>query len=77
MTESVQFALMGIGENRMALRLLAAIAAAEDRLCELVDRPDDDPAILMLRAAMAEAKRSLPPTIHAEPPLLQAEWRIS
>jgi hypothetical protein len=49
---------MEVETNHMVLRLLAAITAAEDRLCELSPRPEDDAVILLLRSAMLEAERS-------------------
>ena len=47
-------------ENRLILRLQAALAAAEDRLCELIEKPENDGAVLMARAAIVEAERHFP-----------------
>ena len=59
-------------ENRLILRLLAAVAAAEDRLCDSVSKPEEDDLVLMLRAAMLEAERSLPAAPHTKREILKA-----
>ena len=53
-------------DNHLVLRLLAAVTAAEDRLTESQQTPEDDDLVLMLRAAILEAERSFPPTTYRE-----------
>jgi hypothetical protein len=49
---------MDIETSRVVLWLLAAITAAEDRLCEYLPKPEDDSVVLLLRSAMLEAELS-------------------
>ena len=60
----VRKGIMSAEDKRLLLRLLAAVNAAEDRLSELQETPEDDELVLMLRAAILEAERSFPPTTY-------------
>ncbi len=48
--------------NRLILKLQSAVAAAEDRLSELVSNPDNDGTILLLRSAFLEVEKYFPPS---------------
>lgn len=52
-------------ENRLVQKLQAAMAAAEDRLCELIEKPESDAVVLLLRAAMLDAENFFPPSTYA------------
>ena len=47
--------MKSVEENRLVLRLLAAVSA-QDRLSESTPAPEEDALVLLLRAAILEAK---------------------
>ncbi len=56
--------MKSIEENRLVLRLLAAVSAAEDRLTESTPAPEEDALVVLLRAAILETERSFPATAY-------------
>jgi hypothetical protein len=60
-------------ENRLVMKLQAALAAADDRLSELLATPENDAVVLLLRAAILDAESFFPPSDYTGRSLAEME----